>query len=256
MNNNHTEKKRSPVKRFAAVIGVSALVGFITGIGSEMLKDSGWTFDESIPKAAAGFLPFICFGLLILAVIFSLYDYMQAEKIYKSWDEEDEDTIDRAEAHISRSIIIVSIYLVIGCCLTGVWAVCQKKWSIPEPPEHFLGILYLVLTCAACIVIQRKDVELEKKINPEKKGDTLDSRFQKDWYDSCDEAEKIYIGKCAYKSYLTTTYALVFAWIISLVSIDLFDTGILPVILVCGIWLVQTASYSIEAYRIEHRKHE
>ena len=47
-------------------------------------------------------------------------------------------------------------------------------------------------------------VDAAKKTNPEKTASVYDTKFQKKWLDSCDEAEKIMIGKCAFKAYAAT----------------------------------------------------
>lgn len=44
---------------------------------------------------------------------------------------------------------------------------------------------------------------------PEKKTSVYDLKFQKKWMDSCDEAEKILIGKCAYKAFGKTNLTCV-----------------------------------------------
>ena len=36
---------------------------------------------------------------------------------------------------------------------------------------------------------------------PEKKGNVFDVKFQKDWYESCDELEKLQIGNACYKTF-------------------------------------------------------
>lgn len=48
---------------------------------------------------------------------------------------------------------------------------------------------------------KQKCVDAAKKINPEKTASIYDMKLQKKRLESCDEAEKIMIGKCAYKAY-------------------------------------------------------
>ena len=36
-------------------------------------------------------------------------------------------------------------------------------------------------------------------MNPEKTASVYDMKFQKKWLETCDEAEKIIVGKCAFK---------------------------------------------------------
>lgn len=38
-----------------------------------------------------------------------------------------------------------------------------------------------------------------KQLSPEKQGNVFDTKFQKDWYNSCDEMERAQIGKCCHE---------------------------------------------------------
>ena len=54
------------------------------------------------------------------------------------------------------------------------------------------------------VILQQKCVDSAKKTNPEKTASVYDTKFHKKWMDSCDEAEKIMLGKCAFKAYAAT----------------------------------------------------
>lgn len=41
-------------------------------------------------------------------------------------------------------------------------------------------------------------VKATKTIHPEKRDNVFDTKFQKDWFQSCDEAEQQKIGQCSY----------------------------------------------------------
>ena len=57
--------------------------------------------------------------------------------------------------------------------------------------DRFLPDLILFLaSVAVLVVLQQKIVDLERRINPEKRGSVYDMKFQKTWMDSCDEAER------------------------------------------------------------------
>ena len=72
-------------------------------------------------------------------------------------------------------------------------------------------------------------------------------KFQKKWVDSCDEAEKIMIGKCAYKAYTATgTVCAVLAIVLAVCAL-VFGIGFLPSLVVCLIWLVNLSVYCREA---------
>lgn len=108
---------------------------------------------------------------------------------------------------------------------------------------------FLALTVEA-IVFQQKSVDAARKTNPEKKGSIFDVKFQKKWVDSCDEAEKIIIGKCAYKAFTATNGICAALAIVLAVCALIFDIGFLPSLAVCIIWLVNQSVYCREAIRV------
>ena len=52
--------------------------------------------------------------------------------------------------------------------------------------------------------------------------------FKKKWIDDCDEAEKIMIGKCAFKAYSATNVVCTVLAIVLAVCALVFDIGFLP----------------------------
>ena len=98
---------------------------------------------------------------------------------------------------------------------------------------------------------QQLMVDLEKEMNPSKRGSVYDAKFRDKWEESCDELEKIIIYKSAYKAYKTTALTCVILWIVTATLSIAFKTGPLPSVAVTVIWLVQTVSYCREAMKLE-----
>ncbi len=104
--------------------------------------------------------------------------------------------------------------------------------------ELILFFVYLVIG----VFIWIYSIVQIKKIYPEKKGDPLDGKFDRDWYASCDEAEKIKIGNASYKSYMLSIkigFVLLFGLIILKVTevADIFSVlamGIMLTVLQCS----------------------
>lgn len=68
-------------------------------------------------------------------------------------------------------------------------------------------------------------------------------------WDGEDEAEKIMIGKCAFKAYSATNIVCtVLAIVLALCSL-IFGIGFLPSLIVCLIWLVNQSVYCKEALK-------
>ncbi|MGL5330114.1 MAG: DUF3169 family protein [Peptostreptococcaceae bacterium] len=92
-------------------------------------------------------------------------------------------------------------------------------------------------------------VNLEKEINPLLKGSVYDSKFSEKWIDSCDESIKLSIYKSAYISYKSTSTTCAILWVFCIVGFDLWDFGIMPLVMATIVWLVLNVSYCIECIR-------
>lgn len=150
--------------------------------------------------------------LLALAVIPPIVCtalYRSAKALIASWDGEDEELAGRFDKKLSAALWIMSTALVLSYFLIA--AAYSRGWAMLESGS---GIWLFTLSVAALIaimietaVIQQKCVDAVKTTNPEKTASVYDMCFQKKWVDSCDEAEKIIIGKCAFKAYSATNTA-------------------------------------------------
>ena len=107
----------------------------------------------------------------------------------------------------------------------------------------FIGVM------VETIIIQQRCVDAVKRMNPEKTASVYDVKFQRKWMDSCDEAEKLMIGKCAYKAYAAANTACAVLAIIFAVYALIFNTGFLPSFAVCVIWFVLRFIYYRETIR-------
>ena len=102
-----------------------------------------------------------------------------------------------------------------------------------------LAIVYLTLL----IALEVKAVQRTKAIFPEKQGDPLSSRFQKDWYQSCDEAERQQMGQCSYRAFQATGkgFLLVMVGMCLLSCFQLVQPA--WALVVGGLWLLQQMTY-------------
>ena len=112
-----------------------------------------------------------------------------------------------------------------------------------------IGIVSFFAIMIEAILFQQKCVDTTKQMNPEKKASVYDMRFQKKWIDDCDEAEKIMIGKCAFKAYAATNTVCSILSIVLAVCALVFGIGFLPSLVVCLIWIVNQSVYCKEALK-------
>lgn len=104
-----------------------------------------------------------------------------------------------------------------------------------------------ILSYALFLTLVSFIVSLEKKINPEKKGNVFDVHFSRKWLGSMDEAELMKTAKASQKAYVAGTRTGILLWVVAFISMLFLRTGILPIICVTTILLVMTITAELHS---------
>lgn len=193
----------------------------------------------------------------IVVPLMSFVHYFKTKKMVATWDGEDEDVIDRIEARLNVPLISSSMLLVFNYFFFSATCEIERKTALGEQYGDVLMLINFVLFLgglAACVVLQVLSVNLEKQLNPEKRGDVLDMNFSKQWDASCDEAQKQIIREAAFKAFQATQTTCIMMWLVALIGQLMFDTGVFPVACVCIIFAVLQGSYFIACVKLEVKK--
>ena len=188
-------------------------------------------------------------GLVPCAVAHGLY--RSALKAAARADEDD-DAFETANRRLSLSMAfsaVVMPWMMLTICLAlpSVDVLANNAFVVAVVP-------LLLVEIAWSYGLQAVVVRAEQRLAPEKRGNVFDVRFQKDWYDSCDEAERQRIGECGYHTYLTMTKIYPFTLLAALLAIMYGGASVLWAVVLGGLWLTQTLSYLLRAYKLEHGK--
>ena len=127
----------------------------------------------------------------------------------------------------------------------------KTKSGLPGP---FIYVLAAATVCMFIFIFtvfsfQKKAVNLEKMLNPEKKGSIYDFRFQKKWYENLDELEKRQVGIASYKAYRIVNMTCLVMMIVTIFLGMIVKITILPIFIIGALWLVQILSFSIESIK-------
>lgn len=167
------------------------------------------------------------------------------------WDGENEEICDKFEEKLSvimwitGAALIIS-YFLLSASYSGGFIILDNEENILP---FFIGIIAFSAIMIESIIIQQKCVDAVKKTNPEKTASVYDVKFKKKWLDSCDEAEKILIGKCAFKAYsATNTVCAILAPVLAICAL-IFGMGFLPSLVVCIIWIINHSVYCKESLK-------
>ena len=236
-----------------ACVLAGGVIGYASGYGAAnggvaqlagMLKEAGAFFGARIA-------PWLMLATAVIVPVVCIPIYRRAKKLVAAWDGEDEDVSDAVDRKLSAVIWLTSAafilsYFLIAVSYSGGFATFVSKDSTII---FFIGVAAFFGIMAEATVIQQKCVDTAKQTNPEKKASVYDMRFQKKWLEDCDEAEKLMIGKCAFKAYSATNAVCTILAIVLAVCALVFDIGFLPSLMVCLVWIVNLSVYCKEAMR-------
>ncbi len=241
-NDEIRQANRRALPKFILIVILSCLLGLVTGffaarLGVEGLADGLRAFGRGFSRWAA---PWLLAACAVIEPAACLPQYFAAKRELAAWDGEDEAVSDRVDRRLS--IVMWANGTLLICALFLIAAAYSAGFD-QGPFLFFLGLAGFVATMAEAIVIQQKLVDLSKRLSPEKQGSVYDLKFQKKWMDSCDEAEKLLIGRCAYKAYSAVSMTCLILWMIFTLTALFLGTGFLPVLAVCVIWVVAQSVY-------------
>lgn len=254
MNKNEIKMaNRKAVPKFLLIMLLSLIVGGAVGFFSA--KFSLNALSDSLKSAGTFFgvyiAPYLMLAMSIVIPVVCILLYKSAKKILSSWDGEDEDVYNAADKKLSvimwitSAALILSFFLITASYSVGFSAFESKRHTLPV----LVGIASFFAILIEAVLIQQKCVDAVKAMNSEKTASVYDTKFQKKWLDSCDEAEKIMVGKCSYKAYAATnTVCLILSVVLAVCALT-FETGFLPSLAVCLIWLVNQSAYLKEAMK-------
>lgn len=247
-------KKRFVVVKFLLIVLGAALVGFCLGFGAmwfrEMLMGQAGALVHA-GQLAARALPWVSWVVYLGLTLASLALYLNCRARFLAWDGEDEDLIEGVEHRLGVSMLLDNLMMILGfLCFT----LLSGTMELLEVWQLWLGLAGFLYCLAASIVLTRLAVNLTKRINPEKRGDVLEVKFQQTWLASCDEGERSVIYQSAFKAYKVTSYTCMGLWLVcTLVQATLGLVGPVPGVCILLVWLVLNLTYCGEALRLQRR---
>ncbi len=262
MNQDSIKKEnRKALKIYIPFLAACCIIGGMVGYfgfrsGAEEAADRLQRF---VSELLYGVAPYGVILAVLIPLVWSIFNYRKAKGLYDAAEKtEDEDTFDllfdEAEKKMALSMAVLGIGTVAGLMFFGV-TLSQLERHITE--RSLLYVITIGVFIAGNFITVRMNqlqVDLIKKMNPEKRGSVYDIKFHQKWEESCDEAEKLTIYRAAYKAFRRTSVACSLGWTVLCLGTFLFDYGALPVVVVSAIWMNMIISYYRETLRLERGK--
>ena len=251
MENNAVKKdNRKALPKYLLILFVAAVFGGVLGFAA------GWVGHDNISEVIAAAVtnaltaaaPWALLATSVVSLAMILWLYQGARGLFITWDGEDDDVMDRADEKLNWALLITAAQVVLDMFF---FAVAQSGQGMAA----LWSVLFFAVSVFLLVFAQQKIVDLTRKMNPEKQGSVYDVKFKKKWFESCDEAEQKLIGQAAYKAYNVVCTACPILWaILFMLSYAFHVELLLPVFVVCLLWLLIQVSYCLEAIRLGRRK--
>lgn len=249
MNDHVKRDNRRALPKYLLTILLYGLLGGVLGFFTGVAGAAGVaeTVRQALDRLLAVCAPW---GIVVSAVVLlgtGWYLYAAAKRRFAAWDGEDEDAMDAAERQLSWALLLTGLMVVLDFFFFAASIIYER--FLPD-------VVLFLASVAVLVVLQQKIVDLERRINPEKRGSVYDMKFQKTWMESCDEAERAQIGQACYTAYRMGNKVCVFLWVALLILNFVFDFGLLPIAAVLVVWGVMQTAYALECIRLSKRKGE
>ena len=251
MENNAVKKdNRKALPKYLLILLVAAVFGGVLGFAA------GWVGHDNISEVIAAAVtnsltvaaPWALLATSVVSLAMILWLYQGARGLFITWDGEDDEVMDRADEKLNWALLITAAQIVLDMFF---FAVAQSGQGMAA----LWSVLFFAVSVFLLVFAQQKIVDLTRKMNPEKQGSVYDVKFKKKWFESCDEAEQKLIGQAAYKAYNVVCTACPILWaVLFMLSYAFHVELLLPVFVVCLLWLLIQVSYCLEAIRLGRRK--
>ena len=247
------KKQTNSYKKGLNIIAVAMVIGGVLGgisggiyevakaygIGSDMAGIIAW-----IQSVLTPLLGIIFAGSVILGE--TSYRRLKAicEKQQTAEDEEG-DRLEYEEEKEGAFGMNTSVVSQVLCILVLTFGYSMKYITSGGHAFRFLAACTVFIACFIYNYFwQIRYVKLIQKTHPEKKGDPSSLKFQEQWLENCDEAEKEIIYRSSYKAYMTVNRTIPILLAGTMVANLYFDTGMFAVVVVSIIWLLTQFTYT------------
>ena len=255
--------KKSKVT-FAIIMLVSLAIGGLVGFFGARAKDIfkgdltnvGEWITEKLPFFQAYIMPWVLLAFTVICCILGFMWISKSKKIIATWDGENDEHIALADIYLTNTSNITGILMIMSQVLFG-FATYQLMELFEKVGNVYMTSIAIAIFFAAMfvsLVLQSMTVKLVKEYAPEKKGSVYDMKFQKVWYESCDEAERQMVGDASYQTFRFMSGAFSTTLTITIVIGMFIPIGFLCTFFVGILWLMMTCYYTHACKKLEHGK--
>lgn len=228
--------------KFFGIMVLSAIGGGLASMvvirGADGLSNMLLALSAMLQKNSPIFL-----AANLTLVVASFCFYQKGKRFALSAVGDNEAAYEKADSSYGTALNLASVSFILGMIFYGFSASTLAFSERKDFPNMVAATLLFITTFTLGTVMQTIIIKATKELYPEKRGNVLDMKFQKDWLNSCDEAEKKLIGESAYKSYTIIMSSLPCIFVVCMLLGFVVNLGITPYIIIGVVWLIASQSY-------------
>ncbi|MFW5890895.1 MAG: DUF3169 family protein [bacterium] len=232
---------KKSIYRVIFLLAIGGVFGAIFSIGLLKFGDAGGLTKLSL---IGDFLidnsVYIFMFLVIVLFLPSVYLFFKGKELYENIDHLADDEYEVkakvANRKLDISLTINSIFMILNFLVLGT--------TFDIASSNFLMVLIIFfINILAAALFEIYVIRFIQKLDARLKGDPTSFKFNKEFIDSCDEAEKLKIYKSGYYAFKTSKSTSLCFIVITTIGNMVLGTGALPIFISCIWMLVNTASY-------------
>lgn len=241
-------KKPSSVLFFILVILVSGAAGAIISITLSR-------FEGTLQAMLGQLAVFLAANIITIQIMLSsllsaavLFLHYSAKKSIHSITDEDSTALEGAELKVSVAMgftVASNISVFLFMFLLTYFA----SIDINSVANIGFGMVLAVIFLFINVFFDVASVKLIKRINPQKKGDPLKFSFEKEYMESCDEAEKYNAYIACYKSFTVLKIAFIVIMAVLMLLQTIVNVGPAAPIAVAFLWALHSITYTVASIR-------
>ncbi|WP_202710482.1 DUF3169 family protein [Sporosalibacterium faouarense] len=233
---------RKTILRILLLMGIGGVIGLILSFG--LMKLNQYNHMKILEEISDFFIEYTVLIYIVLFVCLFLpavFQYIKAKKNYDRTALVSDDEIDtfesKGEYAFQLSMLINGVFLILNLMLFGM--------TFNRTRENLLLVLFLFLFSSICAaVLEIIAIRYIQEIDNRLKGKPTSLKFNKEFLESCDEAEKFRIYKSGYHAFQFSRNASLGLIVLTILCNIVLSTGVFPVFVSCMIMLIQITSYN------------
>lgn len=254
------ENKTRGMKKICMKMLLAMLIGGVLGgIGGVLFFHFGGDVEEFF-KAGMGVLQsMILPGMVLITGVSVLAEEICLGKLkavcmqMDQAEEEEADLISYREEKYGAILQCINVASQV-LCITVLASGYQTGYIESSNKNAMTFLAACVLFCICFFydgITQARYVKLLQNVHPEKRGDISSKNFQKQWLESCDEAEKEVIYQSSYKTYIFMSKCIAVLLLVTMISHLFLKTGIMAILVVGVMYLVMVVKFSCSCVALQ-----